>query len=226
MGKQLSILFIFFGLSLHAQTVSTYYQIWISGFYKKDIKKFNFRVDGSYRSLESFKYNRQFIIREITSYNFNSHFQIGVGPALSWQYPYGSVKPVFEFRPTAQAIYKKNLKGGKFENNLSEISFRLRYELRYYWVNEKFSSPANRARFMARFKIALSKKLSAIFSEEIMFQKIPLDQFRYQTNRIYLGFNLKLKDVNLELGYIFQHINRLNSNVEKDHVFFSNAGNN
>lgn len=226
MGKYLTILFIFFGLSINAQNISTYNQIWLSGFIKKDIKKFNFRLDGSYRSLETFKFNRQFIIREITSYTINSHFQIGLGPALSWQYPFGNVKPVFEFRPTAQAIYIKNLSKGKFENNQSEISFRLRYELRYYWVNNKFSSSSNRGRLMLKSKIALTEKISAIISEEIMLQKIPNDQFRYQTNRIYLGFNLKLKDVNLELGYIFQHINRLNNNIEIDNVLISNVGNN
>ncbi len=214
-----------FPLFVNAQNYSVYNQTWISGTYQQNIKKWNFRLDGSYRSIEYFKYNRQFIIREISSYNFNSHLQLGAGPCLSWQYPYGSLKPVMEFRPTAQLLFRKNLKGGKFEKNLPEFSARLRWEFRYFENENKWSDVFHRGRFLVRGKIPLNEKFSIILQDEIMFQKIPSDKFRFQTNRIYVAFNYKFKNFILEPGFMFQLIKRSSTENEIDNNFILNLMN-
>lgn len=222
-----AFIFLFvLGLSIsQAQNTSVYTQTWISGAYQQNIKKWNFRLDGSYRSIESFKYNRQFIIREISTYNFNSHWQLGAGPCLSWQYPYGSLKPVMEFRPTTQLMFRKNLKGGKFEKNLPEFSARLRWEFRYFENENKWSDVFHRGRFLVRSKIPFSEKFSIILQEEIMFQRNPTDKFRFQTNRIYLGINYRYKNLIIEPAFMFQIIKRSPTENEMDNNFILNVMN-
>lgn len=227
-----ALIFIFaFGISFsQAQNNSVYNQTWISGAYQQNIKKWNFRLDGSYRSIEYFRYNRQFIIREISSYNFNSRWQLGAGPCLSWQYPYGELKPVMEFRPTFQIICRANISknkydNGKFENNKSEMSIRFRWELRYFKTDFDFLPVYHRARFLPRIKIAISEKASLILQEEVMFQRIPSDKFRFQTNRIYIGWSYKLKNFFIEPALMFQFIKRSPTENEIDNNFILNFSN-
>lgn len=207
-----------------AQNNSVYNQTWISGAYQQNVKKWNFRLDGSYRSIEYFKYNRQFIIREISTYNFNSHWQLGAGPCLSWQYAYGNFKPVLEFRPTIQFIGKASIssnvyENGKFESNKSEISIRFRYELRYFKNETSFQPVYHRGRILPRIKIAIGEKSSIIFHEEVMFQRNPRDKFRFQTNRIYIGWSYKFKNFNFEPGFMLQVIKRNLNENEIDNNF-------
>ena len=227
-----ALIFIFaFGISFsQAQNNSVYNQTWISGAYQQNIKKWNFRLDGSYRSIESFKYNRQFIIREISSYNFNSHWQMGTGPCLSWQYPYGSLKPVMELRPTIQLIGRTNIsnnkyENGKFENNKSEFSIRFRWEFRYFKNETDFLPIYHRGRILTRLKIALNEKSSLIFQEEMMFQRNPTDKFRFQTNRIYIGWSYKFKNFFIEPALMFQFIKRSPTENEIDNNFILNVMN-
>lgn len=215
-------IFLFFSLFSFSQT-SVYNQTWISGAYQKnfDVKKkenaLNIRIDASYRSIEWFKFNRQFVIREISTWNFNDRWHLGIGPCFSWQYPYYEVKPVFEFRPTTQLIYTKiNREKSKYENNFFEWSVRFRWEFRYFKFGEKFDAVYHRPRLLGRIKFPVNAKNSLVVQEEFMFQKNPNTSYYFQTNRIYIGFIRHLNKINLEAGFMFQYIDRLNDNYELD----------
>ncbi len=217
------ILFFIFSF-LFSEAQDHYNQTWISGAYQQNVKKWNFRIDGSYRSIEYFKYNRQLLIREISSYNFNSHWQIGVGPCFSWQYPYYDVKPIMEIRPTFQTVYKLNYGKIKFENNKPEFSGRIRYELRYFKTENDISPVYHRPRFAFRNSIPLNEKLSFVQQLELMWQKNPNENFMFSVGRVYLAFNFVHKKINYQIGYMFQFIERGNSD-EYDNNYVLSIGN-
>ena len=186
---------------------SVYTITWISGAYQKNFKikendkAINIRFDGSYRSIDWFAYNRQFLLREITTWNISSHWQLGAGPCWSWQYPYYDVKPVLEFRPTFQftgktIISNNKYENGKFENNKSEISLRFRWELRYYRNNGDWSEVFHRPRLNLRCNIPITEKLSFVPSTEVMFQKNPGDKFKFSVFRMVPAFNFKQGRIN------------------------------
>lgn len=228
------IVFCFFFLEGFSQG-SDFTQTWIAGAYQKDFdlkektNALNIRFDGSYRSIEWFRYNRQFIIREITSYNFNAHWQLGAGPCVSWQYPYYDPKPVLEFRPTFQLIGKTFILtdtsgNGKYEKNKSEISIRFRYELRYFKTNDDWSKVYNRPRLALRSSLALSEKVSFIPMIEGMWQKDPHSKINFSVLRITPGFNYKHKGINYQFAFMFQFLEKGQTD-ERDNNFifgFSN----
>lgn len=225
---------LLFSLFSFAQN-SAYTITWISGAYQKNFKikenkkALNIRFDGSYRSIEWFKYTRQFLIREITTYNFNDNLQLGVGPCWSWLYPYYDVKPVLEFRPTFQftaktIISNNKYENGKFENNKSEIALRFRWEMRYFKTNGEWSEGFHRPRFNLRCNIPLTDKLSFVPSTEIMFQKNPGDTYKFSVFRIVPAFNFKHRKINYSFSYMFQFLERGNSD-EIDHIYSTNISN-
>lgn len=223
--KKLLFLIAFFPLFDGLAQTTVYNQTWLSGAYQQNSKKWNFRLDGSYRSIDHFKYNRQFIIREISSYNFNSHWQLGAGPCLSWQYPYRELKPVMEFRPTFQVIYKMNYGKIKYEKNKPEFSVRLRHELRYFKTGGEFSSALHRPRFAIRNSFPVNEKLSIVQQGELMWQNSIGENFEFSVGRIYLAVNFLHKKINYQIGYMFQFINRNNASDEIDNNYIVNFSN-
>lgn len=224
MKSSLTFLWVILSLNLIAQNQTTFNQTWVSGAYQINYKKWNFRVDGSYRSIEYFKYNRQFLLREISTYNFNSHWQTGFGPCFSWQYPYYGVKPVLELRPTFQVIYKLNYGKIKFETNKPEFSIRLRHELRYFRANDHFSSVVHRPRFALRNSFPINKKLAFIQQGELMWQNNNRENFEFSVGRIYVALNFLHKKINYQIGYMFQFLERGN-NDEVDNNYLLSINN-
>jgi hypothetical protein len=226
MKFRISVVFIFISLAIstYGQNNSVYNQIWISGAYQKNFSlrttenSLNIRIDGSYRSIEGFKYTRQFVLRGIATYIHHDNWYVGIGPCLSWQYPYYQVKPVFEFRPTAQISYSIALARG-------QLWPRLRWEFRMYDNGNGFDPLVNRARFQLRYRLPINEKIVFTMNDEIMFQNNHSACFHFQTNRIYAGFIFKVKKLLIETGFMLQSINKLNSNWETDNNFMLNLSN-
>ncbi len=231
MGKSISILFLLLAITVHGQNNSVYNQTWISGAIQKNFNvkekgnALNIRLDGSYRSIEWFNFERQFLIRGIATWNFNDTWRFGAGPCWSWQYPYYIPKPVLEFRPTAQLTYLKVYsEKTKFGKNFFDWSLRFRWETRFYKNNEEWTDAAQRPRLALRTNIPLMEKLSFAPQAEAMWQQNPDGCYHFSVFRLVPTFNWKLNGINFQIGYMFQFLER-GTNDEIDNNYLFNVSN-
>lgn len=223
--------FIFIIHPVFSQSKTVHNPTWIIAAYQNnfDVKEkgnaLNIRFDANYRSLDWFKNNRQFILREITTWNFNDTWRLGLGPCVSWLYAYGEVKPVFEFRPTVQLTYLKTYaEKTKFKFNFFQWSIRLRQELRYYKMNEEWTDTYHRTRLAFKTNIPIKEGISFTPQVESMWQQNPGGCFHFSALRIFPSINFGVDGIQIQIGYMFQFLERgMMDEMENNFIFsFSN----
>ncbi len=216
--KSLLLFFIFIALSCPSFAQEDIWGNWIMYFGTNRVSdKISIHSEVQYRNHTIAPVNiEQLLLRTGVNYHLNSKsmFTMGYGYIASHDYKSKPKAPESkEHRIFQQFILK---------NKLNRVLFEHRYRLEQRWVNKDFRS---RVRYRLMTIVPLNKKelekgtvFLGLYDEIFVNTK----QTFFDRNRLYaaLGYQLN-KDIQLQLGYLYQTINPYSKNYLQIAITFN-----
>jgi hypothetical protein len=150
----------------------------------------------------------------ITDYNLNLfytglNYKVNSNTYLTFNYGYLDIDRSIEFTDISNTIEHRFWEQVSHKHKLWNLSIHHRFRLEHRFLhNINDNSVQNRIRYRLGTNISLNKTFYLIANNEFFLN---LEGESFRENRLYFGLGISIdKNVQLQLGYLNQHINDLN----------------